>query len=109
MPSIIERHLAEIQQLCRRHGVGQLDLFGSAARGQFDPATSDYDFLVEFLDHGYLGSSDRYFGLLHGLEDLLNRPVDLVDRSAVENQVFLSVAEQHIERLYDHAPAAKAS
>jgi predicted nucleotidyltransferase len=35
--------------LCRRYGVRRLDVFGSAARGaDFDVATSDVDFLVQF-------------------------------------------------------------
>lgn len=46
-------HLAEkrnaLTELCRRHGVRRLDVFGSAARGiDFDPARSDTDLLVEF-------------------------------------------------------------
>jgi uncharacterized protein len=87
--------------LCRRHGVRRLELFGSAARGDFDPATSDVDFLVEFEDRGWEGSSGRYFGLLFGLEDLLGRKVDLVERSAVRNPHFLAVAERHRELIYD--------
>ena len=87
--------------LCRRFAVRRLELFGSAARGDFDPATSDADFLVEFEDRGWEGSSDRYFGLLFGLEDLLGRKVDLVERSAVRNPHFLAVAEQHRELIYD--------
>lgn len=39
----------ELVELCRRHGVARLEVFGSAARGtDFDPQTSDADFLVEF-------------------------------------------------------------
>ena len=38
----------ELADLCRRFGVRRLDLFGSAARGDFDPERSDLDFLVEF-------------------------------------------------------------
>jgi predicted nucleotidyltransferase len=43
---LIEQHRREIESLCARHGVRRLELFGSAARGQFDPAKSDVDFLV---------------------------------------------------------------
>jgi uncharacterized protein len=87
--------------LCRRFGVRRLELFGSAARVDFDPTTSDVDFLVEFEDPGWQGSSDRYFGLLFGLEDLLCRKVDLIERSAVRNPHFLPVAEQFRELIYD--------
>ena len=39
----------ELAELCRRYDVARLEVFGSAARGtNFDPETSDADFLVEF-------------------------------------------------------------
>jgi uncharacterized protein len=48
MVSEIELHQEELRALCRRFRVRRLDLFGSAARGDFDPIHSDIDFLVEF-------------------------------------------------------------
>ena len=48
MASVLDAHLAEIPDLCRRFGVARLELFGSAASGAFDPQRSDLDFLVEF-------------------------------------------------------------
>ncbi len=44
----IASHRDELRALCRRFHVRRLDGFGSAARGDFDPAQSDLDFLVEF-------------------------------------------------------------
>jgi predicted nucleotidyltransferase len=41
-------HREELRVLCRRFHVRRLDLFGSAARGDFDPERSDVDLLVEF-------------------------------------------------------------
>jgi uncharacterized protein len=38
----------EIAELCRRHRVRRLALFGSAVGEGFDPERSDLDFLVEF-------------------------------------------------------------
>ena len=49
MIDLIERHRDELADLCRRHHVRTLEVFGSAADGTFNPATSDLDFLVEFL------------------------------------------------------------
>ena len=37
-----------VAALCRRFHVRQLDLFGSAVDGRFDPMHSDLDLLVEF-------------------------------------------------------------
>jgi len=41
-------HREELQALCPRFHVRRLDLFGSAARGDFDPEHGDIDFIVEF-------------------------------------------------------------
>ena len=34
---------APLRELCERYGVERLELFGSAARGKYDPAHSDLD------------------------------------------------------------------
>ena len=45
----IEQKRPAISRICRQHHVRRLEVFGSAARGiDFDPASSDADFLVEF-------------------------------------------------------------
>jgi hypothetical protein len=48
MFELTARHSKQIAELCRRFGVQRLDRFGSAARGDFNPETSDLDFLVLF-------------------------------------------------------------
>ena len=108
IPVHVEQHRGEIEALCRSHGVRRLELFGSAARGDYDPARSDLDFLVEFEQGGWEGASDRYFGLLHGLEDLFGRRVDLVEREAVRNRYFLAVANADRQTVYG-AKIAEAS
>jgi predicted nucleotidyltransferase len=84
----------EIASLCRKYGVRKLELFGSAASGQFDPASSDIDFFYEF-DDDPTGLADRFFGLMEDLEKLLGRKVDLVSSQDVRNPYFLQVANRH--------------
>lgn len=82
----IARHRNELAALCRRFGVRRLDLFGSAARGDFDPGRSDLDFLVEFDPaHPDALSLAAYFGFKEALEALFGRPVDLVEPGALRN------------------------
>jgi hypothetical protein len=100
MIELIEQHRRQIESLCRKHNVKRLELFGSAARGDFDPTASDLDFLVAFQPLGWKGASDRYFGLLHALEDLFHRNVDLVEVSGIRNPRFIEVATRHCELLY---------
>lgn len=98
MLNLITSHLPEVQALCAKWGARRLDLFGSAARGDFD-AHSDFDFFVQFQDLGWQGSFRRYMGLKLGLEDLLGRNVDLIEIDAVTNPHFLRVADQHRQML----------
>lgn len=83
----IEQHRAELAELCRRHHVVRLSLFGSATRDDFDPERSDLDFLVDF-DAPPGQYADAFFGLLESLEQLFERPVDLVVASAIRNPYF---------------------
>ena len=49
MHAEIAKRRPELMALCRRHGVARLEVFGSAARhDDFDPMSSDADFLVTF-------------------------------------------------------------
>jgi predicted nucleotidyltransferase len=71
-------------ELCRRHGVTRLEVFGSAARGDdFDFGRSDADFLVTFSAESR-NDLTVFTDLERDLEALLGRPVDLVEREAVE-------------------------
>jgi uncharacterized protein len=78
----ISLHRQELRDLCRRFHVRRLHVFGSAARGDFDPAKSDVDFLVEFAAEG--DNLARFIDFKEALEVLLARRVDLVDRKAIE-------------------------
>lgn len=93
----IQHRRADLVRLCQRFQVRQLDLFGSASTGDFDPSRSDLDFLVVFASMTPHDHADAYFGLLDSLRALFGRPVDLVELEAVNNPYFLdAVAESRI-------------
>ena len=78
----IELPEAGIVEICRRHGVSELSVFGSAARGEMRP-DSDIDFLVDFLPGarpGLLGVS----AMTRELSVLLGRRVDLAVKLALK-------------------------
>ncbi len=82
----IAQHRDQLRDICRRYGVRKLDLFGSAARDDFDPKHSDVDFLVEFdLSRPEALSLDTYLSLKEALESVLGRKVDLLEAGAVQN------------------------
>ena len=72
-----------LSALCRRFDIARLDIFGSAARAtDFDPARSDADFLVKFKSDA--DEFSRFADFQDALGALLGRPVDLVERGAIE-------------------------
>jgi predicted nucleotidyltransferase len=80
MHTAVAQHRNDIAELCRRFGVTRLEAFGSAARASdFDPASSDADFLVEFAPRPDLSALRQYFGFAEAMQDLLGRRVDLVN------------------------------
>ncbi len=99
MRDLIEQHRGELAAICRQFGVRQLELFGSAARGE-DVSGSDLDFLVAFERTDQRPAEERYFGLQEALSRLFDRPVDLVDIATARNPFFIANALKHRVRLY---------
>lgn len=108
MIELVEQHLEAIRVLCRTYGVSRLDLFGSAATGAFDPATSDLDFVATFADTRSPGYADRYLGFAEALEALFDRPVDVLTENMIRNPYFRQAVEATRTPVYDErdAPAA---
>lgn len=100
MATIIDRHRARIEELCRTYRVRRLDVFGSAVGEDFDPARSDVDFLVEFEPDPDLNTFHAYMDLRGELSRLLERPVDLVMPSAVRNLYIKQQIEDTREPVY---------
>jgi predicted nucleotidyltransferase len=101
----IEQHKAALAALCRRFGVRRLDLFGSAAQGRFDPATSDLDFVVEFADAGAPGYARRYIEFAEALEALFRRPVDLLTERMIGSPQFRETLARTRRRVYEQGSA----
>lgn len=91
---------AELEALCRRYRVRRLEVFGSAATGEFRDAASDLDFLVDFENPEEPGIADRFFGMRESLEALFNRPVDLVVGPAISNPYFRESVDKTRSVLY---------
>lgn len=86
---ILENKRAEIEAICRKFEVIRLDVFGSATSDAFDPATSDFDFIVEYAPGADLGSwLCRFVELGKELETVLGRKVDVVMAGAIKRPGF---------------------
>ncbi|MBX9782277.1 MAG: nucleotidyltransferase domain-containing protein [Chitinophagaceae bacterium] len=101
MNSIIEKNLNSIVELCKKHHVKELSVFGSALTNKFDE-NSDVDFLYLFdlnkIEH--LEYADNYFSFRSSLEQVTGRTVDLVSQKDISNPVFKRMVEQSKVLLY---------
>jgi len=73
----------KINEFCRRWGVVELSLFGSALRADFRP-DSDVDVLVTFSKDAEISLFDLVQMKLD-LEKMFHRPVDIIEKDALEN------------------------
>lgn len=81
------------RQTIKNFGVHSLALFGSVARNQAK-TTSDLDFLVEFEG---VATFDNYMNLKFFLEDLFQKPVDLVTKESLKKEIRQTVIKEAID------------
>ncbi|MBL9173958.1 MAG: nucleotidyltransferase domain-containing protein [Verrucomicrobiales bacterium] len=95
---------AALERFCQQHGIAKVEAFGSVLRDNFRP-NSDVDLLATLRPE-----RDREVELLEwaalteGFQDLFGRPVDLLDRDAVErsrNPYRKASILEKTETLYD--------
>lgn len=103
MLAMIEAHRAQLVELCRRYGVAQLDLFGSATTDRFAPVHSDLDFIVRFVDPDAPGNARRFVRLAEALEQLFGRPVDLLVDQPFANPYFARTVAATRQTIYAQA------
>ena len=100
MTQILEQNKAPLIALCKKYHVAALDVFGSAATGDFNAESSDLDFLVEFDSTVKANRFDTFFALLEELKKLFKRPVDLVEPGGLRNPYFIESVNQTRRRIY---------
>lgn len=81
-----------ILEIARRHGVVDIRVFGSVARGDAD-SDSDVDLLVELEPGRSLFDLD---GLLMDLRDFFGVPVDVVTPAALQERVRSTVMREAV-------------
>ena len=103
----VERKATELAELCAKHRVRRLAVFGSAVADRsapsFDPSRSDLDVLVEFQQMTPAEHAENYFGLMEEMEQLFGLPVDLVESTAIRNPYFRRAVERTQVVLYEAA------
>ena len=86
---LIELNLQRIIDLCRKHKVKTLAVFGSIFTDRFNDQ-SDVDFSVLFKkgEIKLLEYADNFFDFIDELKVLLGRDIDMVCEDAVKNPYF---------------------
>ena len=83
----IEKYANDINRLCASHKVRHLYVFGSALTEKYN-ADSDIDFVVDFEPIELSMYADNYYDLKFSLQDILKKPIDLLEDQAIKNPYF---------------------
>jgi len=97
--SILENNIDKIRDLCSKHKVRQLFVFGSVLTDKFKKS-SDIDMLVDFAGVDLYGYADNYFDLKYSLEKLLKREVDLLEDKAIKNPFLRQSIDSSKQLIY---------
>lgn len=99
----LKKKLPHIHEICHKHRINRLWVFGSATNQQEFGPESDVDVLYEFqpIESGrqYL---DHHYGMIDDLEELLNRNIDFIEFKPFRNPYFKKEVEQSMELIYEH-------
>ena len=103
MIALLKENLAELTNLCRRFGIGKLDVFGSAATGAYIHGKSDIDFVIEFVDEDPV-IANHLFDFAESAEMLLGTRVDIIFESGMTNPYLRYAVNQTREAIFDERP-----
>jgi hypothetical protein len=101
---LIEQHRSQLLELCVKHKVRDLYVFGSVLTDDFN-SSSDIDLLIQFANVDRLEYFDNYMDLKEAFEALFGRPVDLVENQAIRNPVFRKIVDRDKKLLYERKSA----
>ena len=89
----------DIIKLCETHKVKSLYAFGSVLTDSFNKE-SDIDLIVDFFNIEVEDYADNYFDFKFSLQDVFNRPVDLLEEKAIKNPYFRQSINQKRQLVY---------
>ncbi len=97
--NLIEQHNETIKQLCIKHKVKKLRVFGSLLTDNF-AGTSDVDLVAEFDDSDLDDYAENYFEFKFSLENILKTSVDLLEDKAIKNPYLRQAIDSTARLLY---------
>ncbi len=104
---LIKKHSEQITNLCKKHKVIELYVFGSAVSDNFN-SESDVDLLVKFGKVDISNYFDNFMDFKESLELLLNREVDIIEKQTLKNPVLIRSIEKNKMLIYGRADSKMA-
>jgi uncharacterized protein len=98
--NLIEENRKQLFDLCVMHKVKELYLFGSILTNNFNEF-SDIDMLIQFYQVDLMEYFDNYMDFKEKLEELLHRPIDLVENQSIKNPIFRNVVDRQKQLIYE--------
>lgn len=95
----LETYTSDIIKLCETHKVKSLYAFGSVLTDNFN-SDSDIDLIVDFANIEVEDYADNYYDLKFSLQDILKRPIDLLEEKAIKNPYFKHSVNQQRQLVY---------
>ena len=80
----LDKYKKEMNNLYLQNKVKSLYVFGSVLTNKFTN-NSDIDLIVDIDSNDPFDYADSYFNLKFALQDLLRRPIDLLENKAIKN------------------------
>ncbi|MEA3445377.1 MAG: nucleotidyltransferase domain-containing protein [Bacteroidota bacterium] len=96
----LDNYNSQIKGLCERYKVKFLFAFGSVLTDKFK-SDSDIDFLVDISANNPMDYAENYFDLKFELEDLLKRPIDLLEQKGLKNSYLIQNINRSKRILYE--------
>jgi len=95
----IDDYKNALTQLCVKNKVKSLYVFGSVLTSRFNN-DSDIDMIVDIDSTNPLEYANYYFNLKFALQDLLNRPIDLLENKAIRNSYLRQEIDNSKQLIY---------
>ena len=97
---ILEKNIDTISKLCSSHHVKHLYAFGSVLTHRFND-DSDVDLIVDFEPMDISGYADNYYNFKFLLEETFQKPVDLLEETAIKNPYFREAVNKQRQLIYE--------
>ena len=97
--SIIELNMKPIVDICQKHRVKTLAVFGSVLTDRFHD-DSDIDFVVDFTDVDECDYADNYLEMQDSLRNLFGREIDLLEDKAIRNSILRETINNSKQVIY---------